>query len=102
MIRITYSHEQQPLAERIRDDLGAAQMPAQPTLIVLVSARSNGDRYVQAEIERALREGEQIVPILAEAAAPPPPLAGMRALDFRAGYDRERLLQTIGAGDGGA
>ena len=54
MIRITYSEEQTALAERLRDDLAGALEPGPPLLIVLVSAASNADPLVQAELAQAL------------------------------------------------
>ena len=60
MIRITYSEEQTALAERIRDDLALAIEAPLPLLIVLVSAASNADPVVQAELARAQAAGERI------------------------------------------
>ena len=95
MIRITYSQDQQPLAERIRDDLsGELQLPV-PLLIVLVSRESNADPHVQAEIEKARSKGLPILPILCEDIALPPALADQRALDFSGSYDREGLLRRL-------
>jgi len=95
MIRITYSAEQQGLAEQIRDDLAGAAAPAQPILLVLVSAPSNSDPTVQAEIRQAQQKGSRIIPILAENTALPELLAGYRALDFAAGYHRRRLWRSL-------
>lgn len=95
MIRITYSPDQQPLAERIRDDLSdSAQLPA-PLLIALVSSQSNADPQVQAEIEKARSSGLPVLPIRSEDVALPAALAGQRALDFSGGYDREGLLRRL-------
>lgn len=91
MIRITFTDEQTALAERIRDDLSETIPAAQPLLIVLVSAASNADSVVQAELARALERGERVLPILAEGAAPPP-LENHPALDFSRAYSRKRLL----------
>jgi len=95
MIRITYTEEQTPLAERIRDDLAAANEAPLPLLIVLVSAASNADPVVQAELAQALAAGERILPILAEAVALPPALGDRPALDFSRGYSREGLLERV-------
>ena len=95
MIRITYTEEQTALAERIRDDLAVAIEAPQPLLIVLVSAASNADPVVQAELADALAAGERVVPVLADAAKLPPPLANRPALDFRRAYSRSRLLTEV-------
>ncbi|MDE2855204.1 MAG: hypothetical protein OXN88_13615 [Chloroflexota bacterium] len=95
MIRITYSREQKPLAEAIRDDLAETYQLSRPLLIVLVSTASNADPHVTAEIERARSEGAHIVPILTENSALPAALAGRRPLNFSAGYDRARLLKRL-------
>lgn len=93
MIRITYSPEQQRLAERIRDDLTNETAP--PVLLALVSAQSNSDPTVQAEIKQARRKRIHIIPILTENAALPELLDGCRPLDFAAGYSRERLRRRL-------
>ncbi len=95
MIRITYSAEQQRLAEQIRDDLAGAAPPAQPILLVLVSALSNSDPAVQAEIRQAQQKGIRIIPILAENTALPQLLDGCKALNFTAGYHRRRLWRSL-------
>ncbi len=95
MIRITYSTDQQPLAEQISADLANAVQPAEPLLIVLVSRQSKADPHVQAEIEKTLAEGARILPILTENSAPPPALADQRPLDFSAGYQRAQLLRRL-------
>lgn len=95
MIRITYSEEQTALAERVRDDLTVANGAPPPLLIVLVSAASNADPAVQAELARAQAAGERILPILAEGAALPPALSERPALDFSRGYSRKRLLAHV-------
>ena len=83
MIRITYSQDQQPLAERIRDDLSdSVQLPV-PLLIVLVSRESNADLHVQAEIEKAMAKSLPILPIRCEDIALPPTLAEERAPGFQ-------------------
>ena len=94
MIRITYSRDQKPLAEQIRDDLRSASL-SQPLLIVLVSRQSNADPHVQSELEAALADGARVLPILAEDIAPPASLENRQALDFSAGYNRERLLRQL-------
>ncbi len=95
MIRITYSQDQQPLAERIRDDLSDSVQLTLPLLIVLVSRQSNADPHVQAELEKARSKGLPILPVLCEVIALPPALAEQRALDFSGGYDRARLLRRL-------
>lgn len=95
MIRITYSNEQAALAERIRDDLALAVETSPPLLIVLVSAASNADPVVQAELSSAKAAGQRILPILAEDVALPPALDTLPALDFSRGYYRERLQEQV-------
>ena len=95
MIHITYSREQAPLAEQVRDDLASLPPPPQPLLIVLVSRQSNADPHVQAEIASALAEGARVLPILCETSPLPAALEGWPPLDFNAGYDRERLLHWL-------
>ena len=95
MIRIAYSPDQQTLAEQIRDDLTRGIRPARPVLLALVSAQSNRDPAVQAEIRQAQRKGIGVIPILAENIALPEPLAGCHALNFAAGYSRERLWRRL-------
>ncbi len=95
MIRITYSVKQTALAERIRDDLAAEVYRSQSLLIVLVSAASNADPVVQAEVKQALESGERILPILADGTALPRTLEKHAALDFSRGYSRERLLAAV-------
>ncbi len=95
MIRITYTEEQTALAERIRDDLAIASDAPLPLLIVLVSAASNADPVVQAELAQALAAGQRILPILTEGANPPPALDDHPALDFSRSYNREGLLERV-------
>ncbi len=95
MIRITYSPDQQALAEQIRDDLTDARQLSQPLLIVILSRQSVADPQVQAEIEKARSEDLRILPIQSEDIALPPALAAERALDFSGGYDRGRLLRRL-------
>ena len=95
MIRITYSPEQKPLAEEIRDDLSDTYQLSVPLLIVLVSRQSKADPHVRAEIEKARAERVHIVPILVENIDLPPALEGRRSLNLSAGYDRERLLRHL-------
>lgn len=95
MIRITYSPDQQPLAERIRDDLSERTLLPVPLLIVLVSRQSNADAHVQAEIEKAMAKSLPVLPILIEDIALPAALAEERALDFSGGYDPDGLLRRL-------
>ena len=95
MIRITYTDEQKALAERIRDDLAAEIPAAQSLLIVLVSAASNTDPVVQAELAAALEAGERVLPILADGAPLPRALETRPALDFSRSYSRARLLAAV-------
>ncbi len=95
MMRITYSQDQQQLAERIRDDLSHMVRQSRPLLIVLVSRQSNADPHVQAEIEKALSNSLRILPILCEDIAPPASLEGQLFLDFSRGYDRAQLLRRL-------
>jgi len=95
MIRITYSREEKPLAEKIRDELSEGGQLSVPLLIVIVSKQSTADPHVQAEIERALKERRHILPVLSDDSALPAALEGMRALDFSGGYNRERLLKRL-------
>ena len=95
MIRITYSSTQKPLAEQIRDDLTDAFPAAQPLLIVLVSADSNSDPAVQAEVQRARQKGVQLLPILTENVSLPQELENEKPLSFVAGYNRESLLRRL-------
>ena len=95
MIRITYAAPQSQLAERIRDELTAAFPTSRPILIVLVSAASNADAYVQAEIADARDQGIQLLPILTENVPLPPALDDHRPLNFVAGFKRESLLRRL-------
>ncbi len=95
MIRITFSQAQTALAEQIRHDLSDSFEPAQPLLIVLISQQSSSDAVVQAEIEGALQQQEQIVPILLENASLPAALETWRPLDLSRGYSRKRLLAHL-------
>ena len=95
MIHITYAAEQKALAERIRDDLSGAFESPPPLLIVLVSAASNRDPVVTAEIARARRNGAQLLPILAENVALPEALAYDKPLNFSAAYQRDSLLRRL-------
>lgn len=95
MIRITYSHDQQQLAERIRDDLSHKVRLSTPLLIALVSRQSNADPHVQAEIEKARSKSLPILPILCEDIAPPAALEDPLYLDFSRGYDRAQLLRHV-------
>ena len=95
MIRITYSPQQKPLAEQIRDDLRDSFQAGQSLLIVLVSAESNADPAVQAEAKLARAKGGAILPILTENVVLPPEMENNKPLSFAAGYNREGLLRRL-------
>lgn len=95
MIRITYSNAQQQLAEQIRDELTDAFGATRPILIVLISADSNADPVVQAEIEDARRTGARLLPILVEKVTLPPTLNDEKPLSFAGGFKRESLLRRL-------
>lgn len=95
MIRITFSHAQTKLAERIRADLTDAVQPSQPLLIVLISQQSCSDPVVQAEVDAALQQRDRIVPILVEDVRLPAALEKLRPLDLSRGYSRKRLLAHL-------
>jgi hypothetical protein len=95
MIHITYSREEERLAERIRDDLAHSVSSTEPVLIVIVSHASLADQHVQAEIAMARAERLRILPIRTDSVALPENLMDLRPLDFRGGYDRERLLERL-------
>ena len=95
MIRITYSVQDQALAEQIRDDLTGAFESSPPLLIVLVSAASNQDPVVAAEITKARQSGAQLLPILTENVALPEQLAYEKALNFAGGYQLDSLLRRL-------
>lgn len=95
MIQITFTADQERLAQQIRDDLTGAFETAPPLLIVLVSAASNQDPVVAAEVARARQRGIQLVPILLENVALPDALAYEKPLNFAAGYRRATLLRRL-------
>ncbi|MCY4538559.1 MAG: hypothetical protein OXE52_10060 [Chloroflexi bacterium] len=95
MIHITFSADQEQLARQIRDDLTGAFETAPPLLIVLVSAASNRDPVVAAEIARARQSGLQLLPILLENVALPVSLEYEKPLNFAAGYRRASLLRRL-------
>ena len=95
MIRITYTAQDRALAQQIRDDLTGEFESAPPLLIVLVSAASNQDPVVAAEIERARQSGTQVLPILTENVALPEQLAYEKALNFAGGYQLDNLLRRL-------
>lgn len=95
MINITYAADQKVLAEQIRDDLAEYQS-AHQVLLVLVSADSNNDPSVQAEIKRAVdRQIVSIIPILAENVALPELLDRYKSLNFSGGYKRNVLMTRL-------
>ncbi len=95
MIHITFTADQKQLAQQIRDDLTGAFETASPLLIVLVSAASNQDPVVAAEVARARQSGLQLLPILLENVALPEALAYEKPLNFAAGYRRAILLRRL-------
>lgn len=95
MIRITFATAQTQLAERIRDELTDAFHTTRPVLIVLVSADSNDDAYVQAEIADARDKGIQLLPILTENVPLPLALEHERPLSFVRGFKRDSLLRRL-------
>ena len=95
MIRITFAPDEAELAEVISDDLASDFDAGKNLLIVLLSRAALDDAYVQAELERALQQNERILPVLLDDAALPDKLRQLPALDFRQGYDRERLLAQL-------
>ena len=95
MIHITYSREEERLAERIRDDLAHSVPLSGAVLIVLVSRQSLADQHVQAEVEKARAKGIHIVPILTEEVELPARLNDRRPLNFSGGYDSDRLLRRL-------
>lgn len=95
MIHITFTAEQEQLAQQIRDDLTGAFETVPSLLIVLVSAASNQDPVVAAEIARARQSGVQLLPILTENVALPEALEYEKALNFAAGYRRASLLRRL-------
>ncbi len=95
MIRITYAQAQASLAEAISADIAGHVDASRPLLIVLVSRQANSDPFVRAEIERALRQGDALLPILVDDIALPATLTGLRCLDFKDGYNREGLLAQL-------
>lgn len=102
MIHITFAPEQAQLAKRMRAELAGAGEADTALLIAIHSRQARGDQFVQAEIARALREGQAILPILVDDAALPEALTGRKSLDFRSGYDRAALLAHLsrrGQGD---
>ena len=50
---------------------------------------------MQAEIQRAVSQRETILPILLEDVTLPAPLKAYPVLDFRRGYDQQRLINTL-------
>ncbi len=95
MIHITFTADQAQLAQQIRDDLTGAFETAPSLLIILVSAASNQDPVVAAEIARARQSGIQLLPILMENVALPEPLVYEKPLNFTAGYRRDSLLRRL-------
>ncbi len=95
MIRITYTAQDRALAEQIRDDLTGSFESSPPLLIVLVSAASNQDPVVAAEITKARQSGAQLLPILTENVALPEQLAYEKALNFAGSYQLDSLLRRL-------
>ncbi|MCY4073391.1 MAG: hypothetical protein OXG60_19035 [Chloroflexi bacterium] len=95
MIHITFTADQAQLARQIRDDLAGLFESSPPLLIVLVSAASNQDPIVAAEIARARQSDVQLLPILTENVALPEPLVYEKPLNFAAGYRRASLLRRL-------
>jgi hypothetical protein len=96
MINITYSADQKALAERIRNDLAnAGFQPEVPVLLVLVSAVSNNDPTVQAEITRSIKKAVSIIPILAEDVTLPESLDVYKPLNFVGSYKWQSLMTRL-------
>ncbi len=93
MIRITYAPADQALAHSIRVDLSHQATQTQSLLIVLATDAALAEPSVQSEIARAQQQGTPILPIMTGVVELPPPLAKLRPLDFRAGYQSDRLLE---------
>ena len=96
MIRITYAPANEALAQRIRAELSHSAIAGQSLLIALASDAALQESSALAEIERAERAGIPILPIIADDVALPAGLAKLDPLDFRAGYDGEKLLSRVG------
>ena len=94
-IHIAFAQQQAELAQQISADLAGAPGPADAMLIALISRQSSGDPVLLAEVERARRQGQAILPVLLDDAAMPSELEGLASLDMRRGYDRRRLLAHI-------
>ena len=96
MIRITYAPADEALARRIRADLSHSAIAGQSLLIALASRAALDEASVTDEIKRAEIAGTPILPIITDEVALPAGLAKRNPLDFRAGYDGEKLLARVG------
>ena len=95
MIHITYTADQEQLAQQIRDDLAGLFELSRPLLIVLVSLASSQDPVVASEVARARQSGVQLLPILLENVALPEALVHEKPLNFAGGYRRDSLLRRV-------
>jgi hypothetical protein len=105
MITITYHPADAPLAKRLLDDLRAngftvaegVQSGREHTLILLVSPRSNEEADVQRALNRALDNGQRVLPVLVHRAELPTLIGHLEEVDLTGGYNFDTLKRRLDA-----
>lgn len=104
MITLIYAPGDASLADRLANDLAAADyevsrtvLPGQnPIAVYLISPHSSYDSGVQRQLERALDEHQHVIPIMAAPAPTPRLIDNLQRLDFSDGrYPIDSLLTRI-------
>jgi hypothetical protein len=94
-ITVAYADADKALAQKLSQDLISADSHGQDVLVVLVSAASNADRDVQAQLVAASEARLHIVPVLLDDSKLPRLIDHLTPIDFRRGDALEALKQQI-------
>lgn len=96
MLHITYAPDDADIAERLKNDLAAANLALnQNMLIVLVTPASMQDNTVLKAIDDAMRHEHLILPIKLRAAELPSAVDHLRPLDLSKGYNFAPIQRAV-------
>ncbi len=92
MTTFIYHPSDQQLAQRLQADLTE---PASAAVVVIVSAQAARDAALLAQIDQALDQNRQVIPVLAEKVALPKPIEHLDPVDFSAQYALAELQDRL-------
>lgn len=96
MLHITYAPDDVDIAERMKNDLSAANLTVeQNILIVLITPESAQDKSVNRAISEAIENDHIVLPVMLRTAPLPSQISHITPIDLTKGYQFSKIIKAV-------